>query len=224
VDFNSANYVSNPTFESGTSGWSFQGDMSRSSLENEGYGGSGHSLHIRASDTLWTGDNSCQVTLNNTSLQSGQTVTLRFKARWLHGWPEVLLRLNGNWLETAGTLPVPANLGTPGLPNSRLVPNAGPAIYNVTHTPSLPVANQPAVVTANSHDAGSVQSLTLYYRIDPATSYTAVTMRDDGTLGDAIAGDGVFSATIPGQNANTLAAFYIPPQTISVRRPVSRRC
>ncbi len=209
VDYNSVNYVSNPTFESGATGWLFQGDMSRSSVENEGYGGSGHSLHIRASDTIWTGDNSCQVALNANSLAQGQTVTLRFKARWLHGWPEALLRLNGNWLEAAGSLPVPANLGTPGLPNSRLVPNAGPAIYNVTHTPSLPAANQPVVVTANVQDAGNVQNLTLNYRIDPATSYTAVTMRDDGTQGDAVASDGVFSATIPGQSANTLAAFYI---------------
>ena len=34
-------------------------------------------------------------------------------------------------------------------------------------------------------------------------------MKDDGTGGDAIAGDGLFSATIPGQAANTLVAFYI---------------
>ncbi len=208
VDFNGVNYVSNPTFESGTGGWSFQGCMTRSSLENTGYG-SAHSLHVRSSDHFWTGDNSCQVMLNNTGLQSGQTVTLRFKARWLHGWPEALLRLNGNWLEAAGALPVPSNLGTPGLPNSRMVPDAGPAIYNVTHTPSLPSAGQPVVVTANVHDAGSVQNLTLYYRIDPATSYTALTMKDDGTQGDAVAGDGIFSATIPGYGANTVAAFYV---------------
>ena len=34
-------------------------------------------------------------------------------------------------------------------------------------------------------------------------------MKDDGTGGDAIAGDGIFSATIPGQASNSLAAFYI---------------
>jgi hypothetical protein len=41
-------------------------------------------------------------------------------------------------------------------------------------------------------------NLTLYYRLDPATNYTAVPMVDDGTGGDAVPGDGVFSATIPG--------------------------
>ena len=83
------------------SNWSLQGCMCRSSLENTGYASS-HSLHIRCSDRLWTGDNSCQVALNANSLAAGQTATLRFKARWLHGWPEALLRLNGNWLEATG--------------------------------------------------------------------------------------------------------------------------
>ncbi|HVU28690.1 MAG TPA: lamin tail domain-containing protein [Verrucomicrobiae bacterium] len=209
VDYNGVNYVSNPDFENGTNGWTFQGCMARSSLENTGYNGSSYSLHIRSSDHVWTGDNSCQVSLNNTSLQSGQTATLRFKARWLRGWPEALLRLNGNWLEAAGALPVPSNLGSPGQPNSRAIADAGPAIYNVTHTPSLPAANQPVVVTANAHAPNGLQNLTLYYRLDPSTSYTAVPMKDDGTGGDAIAGDGVFSATIPGQAANQIAAFYI---------------
>ena len=34
-------------------------------------------------------------------------------------------------------------------------------------------------------------------------------MNDNGTGGDAIAGDGIFSATIPGQAANQIVAFYI---------------
>jgi len=224
VDSGITNYVSNGTFETGTNGWSFQGCMVRSSLENTGYVSS-HSLHIRCSDRIWTGVNSCQVALNANSLASGQTATLRFKARWLHGWPEPLLRLNGNWLEATGTMPVPANLGSPGLPNSRYVTNAGPAIYQVTHTPTLPAASQPAVVTARVHDPDGVRSLTLYYRIDPATSYTAVTMKDDGTGGDAIAGDGVFSATIPGQAANQIAAFYLSAtdsNSVATRFPALR--
>ena len=46
-----------------------------------------------------------------------------------------------------------------------------------------------------------MQNLTLNYRVDPATTYTSVPMKDDGTGGDAIAGDGLYSATIPGQAA-----------------------
>ena len=207
-DTNGVNYISKYTFETGTNGWSFQGCMVRSSVENSGYL-SNHSLHIRCSDRIWTGVNSCQVALKTNSLAAGQTATLRFKARWLHGWPEPLLRLNGNWLEATGVMPVPTNLGSPGLPNSRYVTNAGPAIYNVTHYPTVPAANQAVVVMANVSDPDGVTNLTLYYRLDPATSYTAVAMKDDGTGGDAIARDGVFSATIPGQAANQIAAYYI---------------
>jgi hypothetical protein len=208
VDYNGTNYVSNSTFESGTNGWSFQGCMVRSSLENSGYQGS-YSLHIRCSDRLWTGVNSCQVALNANSLAAGQTATLRFKARWLHGWPEALLRLNGNWLEDTAAMPVPNNLGSPGMPNSTYITNAGPAIYDVTHFPTVPVANQPVVVKAHVSDPDAVTNLTLFYRLDPATTYIAVPMKDDGTGGDMVPGDGVFSATIPGQAANQIAAFYV---------------
>ena len=48
------------------------------------------------------------------------------------------MRLNGNWLEAVGNMPVPPNLGTPGDRNSRLVANAGPAIFEVTHAPDHP--------------------------------------------------------------------------------------
>src|SRR5579859_668325 len=125
-----ANLVLNPDFESGLTNWFLQGDHFRSSLENSGYSSS-HSLHIRCSDRMWTGLNSCQMALSTNTLGGGQTATLRFKARWLHGWPEVLLRLNGNWLEAAAAMPVPANLGTPGLRNSRFTFNAPPAVYQV---------------------------------------------------------------------------------------------
>jgi hypothetical protein len=208
VDQSTTNYVSNGTFEGGTNNWSFQGALSRSSLENTGYLSS-RSLHIRADDGVFTGDNSCQVALNANGLAAGQTVTLRFQARWLHGWPEALFRLNGNWLEASGALAVPANLGSPGLMNSRHANNVGPAIYNVTHSPVLPAAGQPVVVTAQVHDPDGVSGVTLIYRLDPATGYTGIAMKDDGTGGDAIAHDGIFSATIPGQVANRVAAFYI---------------
>jgi hypothetical protein len=217
VVFDGTNYVSNGTFEGGLglTDWSLQGCMARSSLENSGYESS-YSLHIRCSDKIWTGDNSCEVALNGGSTEtnanpmaSGDTVTLRYEARWLHGWPEPLLRLNGNWLEATAAMPVPSNLGSPGGPNSQYITNAGPAMYNVTHTPTLPAAGQEVVVTAQAHDPDGIKSLTLYYRVDPATSYSSVPMNDKGTGGDAIAGDGIYSATISGQASNQIVAFYI---------------
>ncbi len=210
VTYNGSNYVSNGTFEGslGLTDWSLQGCMVRSSLDSPGYQSS-YCLHIRSSDKFWTGDNSCEVALNANGMAAGDTVTLSYMARWLHGTPEPDFRLNGNWLEATAVLPVPNNLGSPGMPNSTYITNAGPALYNVTHNPPLPAANQPAVVTANVCDPDGVTNLTLYYRLDPATNYIAVPMLDNGTGGDAVPGDGVFSASIPGQASNQVAAFYI---------------
>lgn len=205
---NGANLVLNPTFEGGLGNWSCQGSHVRSGVTDSGYLSS-RALKIRASDGVWTGVNSCQLALAANTLSAGQTATLRFRGRWLRGCPEALLRLNGNWLEATGALPVPANLGTPGARNSRAVTNAGPAIFEVTHSPVIPQANQPVVVTARVHDPDGVGVLFLYYRLDPAVAYTVVPMRDDGTGGDAIASDGWFSGTIPAQNSGATVAFYL---------------
>lgn len=208
VLFNGTNYITNSTFETGIAGWNSFGCHVRSSLEPEGYQ-SANSLHIRCSDKFWHAENSCEIQLPSNPMAAGNTVTLQFQARWLHGSAEPILHLCGNWLEAYGLLPVPTNLGTPGMPNSVRVPNAAPAIHDVTHTPSLPAANQPVVVTARVDDPDIVANVTLYYRLDPSQSYNPIPMVDNGTAGDAIAGDGVFSATIPGQAANVIAAFYI---------------
>src|SRR6185436_138930 len=39
--------------------------------------------------------------------------------------------------------------------------------------------------------------------------FTALAMRDDGSNGDASAGDGIFSAMVPAQTNNTVVEFYV---------------
>lgn len=205
-----SNYVANPTFEGGLANWALQGCFSRSSLDSGGAGyQSGVALHLRTGNRLFSMANSAQCALNNTTLASGQTATMRFKGRWLCGTPDIAFRLNGAWLEVSGSLTVPHNLGTPGARNSRAVANAGPAITEVTHVPSLPAAGQPCVVVARLSDPDGLGSATLNYRVDPAATYFTVPLRDDGTGGDAVAGDGLYSATIPAQPASNLVAFII---------------
>ena len=209
VGTNNANIVLNSDFENGLANWWLEGCFLKSTLETNNAGFySAKALHLRCSDRLWTGANSAEFKLSTTPVV-GQTGTLRCKARWLHGWPEVLLRLDGNFLEATGPLTVPSNLGTPGQPNSRALANNAPAVYQVTHTPAIPAVNQPVVVTARVHDPDGVQGLTLLYRVDPSSNFTAVAMNDGGTNGDAIPGDGLFSGTIPGQALNINVAFYI---------------
>ncbi|MBI5384085.1 MAG: lamin tail domain-containing protein [Verrucomicrobia bacterium] len=202
------NLIANSTFESGATSWTAEGTESPSGLETtEGYF-SARSYHVRAVDR---GDNQVNRirTPLTSALASGDTATIRAKVRWLRGHPEILFRLRGNWLEAVGTMTLPANLGTPGTRNSRAVPNAPPAIYDVAHSPVLPAANQAVVVTARVDDSDGVAALSVVYRLDPATNSFSVPMRDDGTGGDAVAGDGLFSATLPGQTNGALVAFYV---------------
>jgi len=108
---------------------------------------------------------------------------------------------------------VPANLGTPGAANSRLLTNSAPSIWEVSHFPILPAANEPVVVTARVSDPDGLGTVLLRYRLDPASTFHDVQMRDDGTGGDAFANDGIYSATIPGQPFNTnVVAFHIRAQ------------
>jgi len=209
LNASSNNLIANSSFESGASGWTAEGTESSSSLESsEGYLSS-KSYHLRAVEK---GDNQVNRvrTLLTAPLAAGATnVTIRAAVRWLKGDPEVLLRLRGNWLECAGELALPVAPGTPGARNSRYATNAPPAIVDVKHSPVLPSANQPIVVTARVNDPDGISSVMLKYRLDPNATYSAVTMTDNGAGGDAVAGDGIFSATIPGQAAGALVAFYV---------------
>ena len=193
------NLITNGGFEDGMTGWFAQGAHSPSSVVEGGYQ-SGHALQIRTSHRGDNGSNRIRRQLN-TPLNSGMTATIRAKVRWLRGTPEIVLRLKGGYLEAVGHLQVPPNLGTPGAPNSRLVPNAGPAIYGVTHSPALPSANQPVTVRAQVQDPDGLAALSMVYRTDPSTNEVVVPMVYNGA--------GFFTAMIPGQPAGRLLAFHI---------------
>jgi hypothetical protein len=197
----------NSTFEAGLSGWVTRGNHVRSSLESgEGYA-SAKSLHVRSSSRFDYGVNRIIVPL--TTEVTNTTLTIRARVRWLKGWPEFLLRTHGNHFEAYSRLALPANLGTPGLPNSRLVANAGPALYEVSHTPVLPSANQPVLVQARVDDPDGLAQLTLSWRPDNTNGYNNVIMADDGSGGDVVSGDGIFTATIPGQASGIMVAFVV---------------
>ncbi|HLH56415.1 MAG TPA: lamin tail domain-containing protein, partial [Verrucomicrobiae bacterium] len=219
------NILTNGDFEAGNGSWTAQGDHLRSSLEtSSGLGGyqSSQSFHLRSSDGMWTLADYLQSPLSQTALAAGQTATLRLKARWLHGWPEVLMRLRGNWLEVSDRMPIPPNLGSPGLPNSRYRADPPAAIYAVKHSPPIPAASQPVVVSAR-FDGTTPFRANLLYRIDTGVNanpvYTSVPMLDNATGGDSLAGDGLYSATIPAQPAGTVVAFRI--QAVNLSGPAS---
>ena len=204
-----ANLLGNPGFESGTSGWAFQGTHARSSVQVGGAFAGSSALRLRAVERGDAGANRIRRGITTLTTGAGNTATLRARARWLMGDTNILLRIRGQWMQAVGGMTLPTNLGSPGAANSRLVPNTGPAIYDVVHTPILPGANESVLVTARVHDPDGLAGLVLRYRLDPSASLASVGMRDDGLGGDITAGDGMWSGTLPGQSSGTLVAFHL---------------
>ncbi len=195
------NRLSNADFEDGLDGWILQGNHVRSSWSEPGEGfRSERSLHIRATSGGDNGANRVESDLS-ANFSNRQNAVIRAKVRWLRGHPDILLRIHGNPLELSGRMSVPANLGTPGVANSQVQTNAGPAIVAVSHEPILPRANQPVQVRAQIFDPDGLVNLVLRYRSDREEEYQTVPM--------AYRGAGAYTATIPGQAHRRMIAFFV---------------
>lgn len=205
---NGPNLVATSAFETGLGSWTPQGNHVRSSLSASGLGyGGGRAFYVRASGDGDTGANRIRVPLAS-PLTPGQLCVIRAKARWLAGFPELALRVKGNYHELYIRCQLPAGLGTPGARNSRALANAGPAIFDVGYAPVLPAASEALLVTARVHDPDGVGTFRVRYRVDPSTTYSLANFHDDGLSGDAVAMDGLFTAAIPGRPSGGMVAFY----------------
>jgi P pilus assembly chaperone PapD len=130
---------------------------------------------------------------------------------------------------------------TPGLANSAVTNNFGPAISQVTDQPPQPVGGAgsvPLLITAKIvptlRPLAASNPVVLKYRVMYGTE-TSLVMNDAGTGGDVAAGDGIWSVQVPttalaaGQmlrwrveardNANIYS--YEPPYPFSVTSPPS---
>jgi hypothetical protein len=220
-----SNRLSNNGFESGESGWRLLGNHVRSFVTTEDRHSGSRSLHLIATGHGDPGANRINQSISGVT---ASTVTFRGWAKWLRGSRFLLLRVTR---ERAPVMPprpayafelgTPLNIGTPGRQNTAFVPNRGPDILDVHHTPVLPAANEPIVVTAHVIDSDGVASVMLYYRSEGTAAFTAAPMVDDASGDDLIGGDSIFTATIPGASSGTMRAFYIEASdgTASTRFP-----
>jgi len=208
-----SNHLDNGGFENGESSWRILGNHVRSFVTNADRRSGSRALHLIATGHGDPGAN--RINQSISGVNAGRVIFSGW-ARWLRGSRFLLLRVTRERSPVqpprpanAFELDMPLNLGTPGLQNTAFVPNRGPDILDVRHAPVLPAAGEPIVVTACTADNDGVRSVTLYYRSEGASAFLNSPMLDDGSGNDQIAGDGVFTATIPGAAAGTMRAFYI---------------
>lgn len=109
--------------------------------------------------------------------------------------------------------------GTPGAPNSAAAADIAPVIRNAAHFPLVPKSSDPVYVTASiTDDHASPVTVTANWRQDGGSTFTSVPMADDGAHGDVLAGDGIFGAVLPVQQAGTIVEFYVSASDGSLSR------
>ena len=109
-----------------------------------------------------------------------------------------------NWASSAVTG------GTPGSANSMVASNLPCIIDKVSHFPVVPQSNQIVTVSCRVRDdAGTIAGVSLHFRVDGAPVFTTLAMFDDGSHGDAIAGDGTFAAQVPAAPNGARVEFYV---------------
>ena len=207
------NILSNSGFESAEANWRRLGNHVRSFATTEDSYSGLRSLHLIA-----TGHGDPGANRINQSIPGGTVgrVTFAGWARWLRGCRFLLLRTSRELSPVqpprpahAFELEMPLNLGTPGQQNTAFVLNRGPDILDVQHEPVLPAAGQAITVTARVTDNDGVASVLLHYRSEGSARFNSTPMTDSGSGNDLVAGDGIFTAAIPGASSGTMRAFYV---------------
>ena len=204
-------YISNGSFESGTTGWKIEGNHIQSSIYTQEAHSGARCLKIVATGRGDTGANrvECDTTA---SLASGQTYTISFWVKWQRGIDLIYTRTHNQGAPRASRFPMASPRGTPGKQNSVYSANIGPVIREVAQNPIVPKSTDPVRVTARITDPDAVSSATLYYRGDSDASYNSVQMYDDGQHNDRRAGDGFYAGQIPARGSIDLMRFYIVAQ------------
>jgi len=213
-----ANMVPNGGFDSQLSPWAVNGNHWLSAREAVGgYGDNGGVLHVRAAGqgnvrSMATARRKqfdrVEVNLSPSPVKNDR-YRIQAKIRWLAGWPFLRLSLGWYWMEALCEMPVPTNLGTPGMPNSHPATNTPPTVSDLQHAPLLPDPNEDVVVSCRILDPDGVDTPSLEYRNTSGSTYTTVPMKDDGLAPDTIADDGIYAALIPRQSSGTTIGFRL---------------
>jgi hypothetical protein len=189
---------------SGATGWLSQGTHWPSFVANG-------QLHLISNGH---GDNRAnRVEIDVTNLLANTSITLSFEARWVSGTPRLIAQTWDHSVGSAIRLEVPENLGTPGTVNSRFQAAAPPQLDGLLHRPAVPRSSDDVKVTARVAAAAPLASVQLFHRIDNANgdgAWSSRPMFDDGINGgDAVAGDGIYSATLTEHKINgRIVQFY----------------
>ncbi len=194
-------------------GWVFQGTHAFGFYQDG-------EVHIKATGR---GDNRAnRVEIDTQNLGTSGTYELTFQGRWVYGKPRLIAQTSDHAWSHEFLLDVPTNLGTPGSANSMSMATAPPQIDGLRHSPAVPTDNQDVTITAHVSAPGGLANVQVAY-IDDAEGgnqeslfrrWKRNPMVDDGTNGDAVAGDGIYTGVITDMKVNgRIVVFYVEAET-----------
>jgi hypothetical protein len=96
--------------------------------------------------------------------------------------------------------------GTPGKQNSVYTTNVMPVCKDGERHTNLPKSSDNVRVTVLAYDQEGLAKVELM--VDAGTGFQTIAMYDDGSNGDAVAGDSLFTGTIPPKASGTLVKYY----------------
>jgi hypothetical protein len=196
---NGSNLIQNGNFSSGAAKWRLLGNHRTSRVEPEPGNPANSVLRVVAGGPGEYQGNQIETTfLSNTALVENRIYEVSLRARWLHGGGRLNTRLYFNRLPRTNLLSVVSRGGTPAAANSRLVPNAGPSLAALSHSPALPSANQPVTVAVDATDPDGVGGVNLKYSANGGAWQTVPMTSANGLR---------YTGQIPGQ-ASGIIQFY----------------
>ncbi len=154
-----------------------------------------------------------RVEIDATGMNKGETCELKFNARWFSGKPRLIAQTWDHSIAHSFLIDVPKNLGTPGARNSCAAPAPVPQVDALSHSPAVPRSKDTIKITANVSSAIPLGVVQVFHRLDNDKAngaWTSTAMNDDGTLGDATASDGIYTAELSQYKGNgQVVEFYV---------------
>ena len=196
------NLIQNGTFDTGTNKWRIIGNHHGEVIDDPDQPGN-KVLRLTATGSTEHMSNHGETTLaGGRDTVNGREYLITFRAKWISGSRQFHTRLYFNRLARTTHLDAPERHGTPGAPNTAFVSNIGPTFDGLRHSPAVPGAFQPVVVSVRASDPDGINELAVWWRPDGGSWSSLVMVSDAGDSGR-------FTATLPGRPAGSIVQFYV---------------
>lgn len=204
------NVDQNSPSESSSEGWVAQGTHAKSYVD-------GNHLHLISDGR---GDNRAnRVEIDIESLGSSTDLELTFKARWIYGKTRLIAQTVDHGWSHEFLIDRPQDIGTPGAKNTASSGDTPlPQVDDLAHSPPVPSSDDDVTITARVASLNPLAKVEVRYVKDNIggngeslfNKWKTAPMTDDGTGGDAVAGDGIYSGQITDiKGDGDVVVFYV---------------